>query len=1131
MTSIRSLRDLSLEELTQRLESFASVPPYPFTAPPLNPEFDRRVKQLANIARESPEMLYLTSVRYHTYKDPAGDEWLWAAGGGEVGRKLGSIPIDEKERSERHMNFSRGLPRNETEYLAWRQSATQVVSVSYPTVPIKRRKLPSSNTRSSSPRPADATLAVQHVPTSSLAPLTSLAASALSGQNGTTRSISASLSSSPLPLPLSSMSNVNIGSQEPTPPSSDRAKKIFRNTKKLARMTREEHMRDEPSDIQLGVSSDQCLLTFKQTKRRSLSSANAARFTGKKPARQLRRERVRESTLIGAAEGTKENEENTSVLSVERALEEDAGKSLLEDMEPEEDNSTVLKKRRWENLLDQSAFDLFYPPSFPSDLSSSTPNSKRCAPPPIIPDPIHHTNMVVSLPVTSKPRPIAQPTSPLASESPSLRSNSQRVGSPSTYETRSHQPSPNLSLFSSPFPLRSMALTAAQVRLCQRTVYGLLAFFTIRWLFFSSPEVRVSNQSQIKAHGVIDRIRGDKNLDVHKYGFLQSRLGRDDESDMFDEQISLGVSDYWERYQKPWITGADTAHRDAQVVRNAIDELLKFNGWVAAACPTLSRPFGQNKRDDQYEDLAKGGHLYYIAIVVHSADHFLVDQLAVIVQLAKRLGHKNVFVSMLDSDSTDSTPTLSDLCEAVLTMLGIAFRIRRVPPMTVNPSAAYYPLEEATARNLALDPLFELAEKRQIKFHRVVWLKGFTCPTDVLENLRVSKANDASLVCGMDWAEHNLFFIFSDRWRTRDIEGNLFRQAKSSAKPEDGPPRDRVGTERYAAHLPFQVFCCESGSHVVDPFQSYYKGLKYRASGLAQNLSTSAQPLEMDPDIQCMDSTQMWFCRDLWTDAAKDGVKNSRNVKWVDDTMGATGKYGKRVINNSEKAFVKREMAKQVEARVIKRQQDDGDEDEDVSAAENAPVMPEPIDLEADADADVEIAKVKPVAAAVVGAGAEGGEDEEPGAAPVFHHKQADPAEEYDIHAGSDADAMTDAEDSQAPPPLDTEDIPGGDVQFLRPNSAFTAARILVNPRCVTTYGGVSHTQLARDLFGQEHEYDNFGGADDEDDNEERYRLNEWLGPPDSFVCQEMRTTGGRTAPKSQRRVGFLLQNEVGLAN
>ena len=73
----------------------------------------------------------------------------------------------------------------------------------------------------------------------------------------------------------------------------------------------------------------------------------------------------------------------------------------------------------------------------------------------------------------------------------------------------------------------------------------------------------------------------------------------------------------------------------------------------------------------------------------------------------------------------------------------------------------------------------------------------------------------------------------------------------------------------------------------------------------------------------------------------------------------------------------------------------------------------------------------------------------------------------------------------------------------------------------MTTYGGVSHTQLALDLFGGP------GHEDEANAKAGNYVLEDWAGPPDSFVCQEMRTTGGRTAPKSQRRVGFLLQNEV----
>lgn len=195
---------------------------------------------------------------------------------------------------------------------------------------------------------------------------------------------------------------------------------------------------------------------------------------------------------------------------------------------------------------------------------------------------------------------------------------------------------------------------------------------------------------------------------------------------------------------------------------SAIDELLSLNGWVAALCPTLARPFGQSQL--AYEDLIGEDHLYYIAIAIHSADHFLVDQLAVIVQMARRLGSSNLFVSMLDYDSTDATETLVDLCEAVLTLLNVSFRIRRVPGMTADPAAAYYPLEEAYMRNLALEPLHELKQRRGIIFARVVWLKGFTCPNDILETIKISFANEAAMVCGMDWAESNGYFIFSDRY-------------------------------------------------------------------------------------------------------------------------------------------------------------------------------------------------------------------------------------------------------------------------------------------------------------------------------------------------------------------------------
>jgi hypothetical protein len=310
----------------------------------------------------------------------------------------------------------------------------------------------------------------------------------------------------------------------------------------------------------------------------------------------------------------------------------------------------------------------------------------------------------------------------------------------------------------------AIIITPGQQRLGIRVALGVLLIIVFRSILFPSNQ----QPKEIQSHGVLERVLlTDKYLDVHKYPFLQHRTGRDERPDLFDKEVNDGVMDFWTRFQKPFITGSETAHLDQQVVRGAIEDLLMFNGWVAGACPTLKRPFGQNSMDEHFEDLANQGHLYYIGIVVHSADHFLVDQLAVIVQLARRLGTRNIFVSILDSASTDSTATLSDLCEAVMITLGIAFRIKRVPAMTHEPSAAYYPLEEAQARNYALEPLHELWQKRSVKFHKVIWLKGFTCPNDVLESLRVSEVNNAAMVCGMDWAEHNGFFIFSDRYVSR----------------------------------------------------------------------------------------------------------------------------------------------------------------------------------------------------------------------------------------------------------------------------------------------------------------------------------------------------------------------------
>ena len=216
------------------------------------------------------------------------------------------------------------------------------------------------------------------------------------------------------------------------------------------------------------------------------------------------------------------------------------------------------------------------------------------------------------------------------------------------------------------------------------------------------------------------------------------------------------------------------------------------------------------------------------------------------------------------------------------------------------------------------------------------------------------------------------------------------------------PPRDKNGAARYVQHLPFQVFCCEAGTHIVDPAQSYYKGLKYRYGVDFHNASSSDTPPQRSPDAPCLDSSQAWFCRDLWVSKALENVQD-------DEASDAAFRY------------IKLETG----TRVNHRRQ-----------------IQEP-----------------------------------------------EPPVDSDANVGSDFDAMPDSE-------LPLEELPV--TRLTVPNSAYTPARILVNPRCVTTYAGVSHTRLALDLFGT-------GNDDGSQGNATKNILDDWEGAPESFVCQEQR--------------------------
>lgn len=842
------------------------------------------------------------------------------------------------------------------------------------------------------------------------------------------------------------------------------------------------------------------------------------------------------------------------------------------------------------------------------------------------------------------------------------------------------------SLLPSPLP-PVRALPARQIILSQqqrfglRIVGGIVFILASKWVFWdtkvstrpshrhalisslnnpATPLQPATPYGQIAHPAILERITlgsplSGQPLDTRKYGFLQSRINRDETPDLFDNDIRNGINDFWERFQKPFTTSSETYHLDEQVVRGAVDELLGFNGWAAAACSSLTRPFGGQTREDDYSDLASPGALYYFALVVHGADHFLIDQLAVIVQLSKRLGANSIFVSLVDYASIDSTPFICDIAEAVMILLGISFRIRQVPPMTSDPTASYYPLEEAYTRNLALEPLNELWERRKVKFHRVIWLKGFTCPNDILETIRVSQVNDAAMVCSMDWKEHNGFFIYNDRWRTRDMDGNLFRGSKSTSPIDEAPPRDAYGGARYTLHLPFQVFCCESGTHIVDPHKSYYHGVSYQSS-VAGVFNTSATADHKAPqwyEGPCMDSSQLHFCRDMWMVAFREGIREeakriqhderlgkqrqvhpfmeeliqamvasyapatgnrigyANSGNYLADETGASPGGGPGMDNDHSKNAGAAGGADQAPEGEEEEEEEEEEGDEEAGADgvdgqagapgavreeydENEGGVGRPIDLAVKIEDERKVrpgaaaggaggaqipdnaaadAKLPPVkvqieaqqeqadkrlaakqadagraeavraaakdmakgvpgggAGAVVGAAAGAGGAEaadkaaEAAAAGVekpvewVRVEQQDAPQKRNVKVkrswfsfggGQDENVEPTAHESSLLPAAVDAEHAKRSLEKRRPRSLpnqdfdYAVARIMVNPRCVTTYAGVSHTQLALDLFGT--------GEDEKAERaqKDKYTLDEWRTPPESFVCQEMRTTGG----------------------
>jgi hypothetical protein len=89
-------------------------------------------------------------------------------------------------------------------------------------------------------------------------------------------------------------------------------------------------------------------------------------------------------------------------------------------------------------------------------------------------------------------------------------------------------------------------------RLLTRVFFAFAVILGARLILIPRSSSASVDPSAFESYNVFERVTGvDKILNVRKYKFLQSRMGRDSRKDIFDDIIANGVADYWNRFQMP----------------------------------------------------------------------------------------------------------------------------------------------------------------------------------------------------------------------------------------------------------------------------------------------------------------------------------------------------------------------------------------------------------------------------------------------------------------------------------------------------------------------------------------------------------------------------------------------------
>ncbi|ETS59894.1 hypothetical protein PaG_05864 [Moesziomyces aphidis] len=196
---------------------------------------------------------------------------------------------------------------------------------------------------------------------------------------------------------------------------------------------------------------------------------------------------------------------------------------------------------------------------------------------------------------------------------------------------------------------------------------------------------------------------------------------------------------------------------------------LKATVLLTLLCTVIRRTFTVNPRqafsNDPYEQ--SQNQTFFIAVDMYNSEHLFPSFSQSLLTLAERLGKSNVFVSIYESNSKDSTKQHLLRLQSEFGLRGISNQIRMIDNSRREELDRIQRL--AMVRNEALRPIHDgIDALNNQTFSKLIWLNDILFrPESVLELLSTN-GGTFDQVCALDY----LPLGFYDTWVMRDVEGD-----------------------------------------------------------------------------------------------------------------------------------------------------------------------------------------------------------------------------------------------------------------------------------------------------------------------------------------------------------------------